>query len=107
MKYRTALALLGIVCTHGVWAEEVALTVEEPAGVARTAWPVTSGVPIHQGQLQDPQSTALFDAEGAQVPLQTEVLSRWPDGSVWQHPPSPKAWQAVIFNCQPGKNCSG
>ena len=30
--------------------DEVALTVREPSGVLREAWPVTSGVPIPRGR---------------------------------------------------------
>jgi hypothetical protein len=63
-------------------AGRVRLTVQEPAGVARTAWPVTSGIPFAKGALIDPQAAALFDIDGAELPLQTETLSRWPDGSV-------------------------
>lgn len=68
-----------------VYAAEMnamALTVTEPTGVARHGWPVTSGVPFGQGILRDGDSTALFAANGQQLPLQTEVLSRWGDGSV-------------------------
>jgi len=63
-------------------ATDVKLTVEEPSGVARTAWPVTSGIPMAQGALKDDQAAALFDAGAKQMPLQTEVLARWPDGSI-------------------------
>jgi len=61
---------------------DVKLTVEEPSGVQRTAWPVTSGIPMAQGALEDDKAAALFDTAGGQVPLQTEVLARWPDGSI-------------------------
>ena len=60
---------------------DVKLTVEEPSGVQRIAWPVTSGIPLTQGALKDDKLAALFDG-GQQMPLQTEVLSRWPDGSI-------------------------
>ncbi|MBN1441541.1 MAG: hypothetical protein JXA90_02480, partial [Planctomycetes bacterium] len=63
-------------------AGELALTVEEPAGVERARWPVTSGVPLAAGALRDHRASALFDAGGAEVPLQTEPLALWPDGSV-------------------------
>jgi len=64
------------------WAAEVPLRVEEPAGVERTGWPVTSGIPLAKGALADDRAAALFDADGSEVPLQTEVLARWPDGSI-------------------------
>jgi hypothetical protein len=69
-----------VVCATSRGAE-VALKVEEPSGISRTAWPVTSGVPIAQGALKDGDGVALFNAGGRQTPLQTDVLSRWPDGS--------------------------
>jgi len=58
------------------------LTVEESSGVERNGWPVTSGVPFAQGALQDATAAALFASDGAETPLQTEVLAKWPDGSV-------------------------
>jgi len=61
---------------------DVKLTVEEPSGVQRLTWPVTSGVPLIQGVLDDDKAAALFDPDGRQMPLQTEVLARWPDGSI-------------------------
>ena len=66
----------------GANAKDVALTVAEPSGVARKGWPVTSGIPLAQGELRSDRLTALFDADGEEVPLQTEVLGRWPDGSI-------------------------
>src|SRR5262245_18012064 len=44
--------------------------------------PVTRGVPFPQGILADPAAVTLLDATGQEVPVQTEALSRWPDGSV-------------------------
>ena len=64
-----------------VAALEVALTVTEPGGVARTGWPVTSGVPMAQGALAAGKTLVLLGADGRSVPLQTDVLARWPDGS--------------------------
>ena len=61
---------------------DVKLTVEEPAGAARQAWPVTSGIPFAEGELKDPQAVALLGDDGKRGPLQTEVLARWPDGSI-------------------------
>lgn len=64
------------------YAAEVPLTVEEPSGVKREAWPVTSGIPFARGVLRDSQNVVLTDASGETMPLQTDVLTRWPDGSV-------------------------
>lgn len=75
-------ALVLVLLASGARAGEVRLAVEEPSGVRRAAWPVTSGVPLAQGELKDHQATALFDAAGQEVPLQTEALAVWPDGSI-------------------------
>jgi hypothetical protein len=61
---------------------KISMTVTEPSSVDRAAWPVTSGVPLAQGELRNHRQTALFDADGKELPLQTEVLSRWPDGTI-------------------------
>ena len=81
---RLCSAALTIILLLGtpVCAREVALTIQEPSGSARRDWPVTSGVPLVQGDLKDAEATALFTDGGREVSLQTEVLSRWPDGSV-------------------------
>lgn len=86
---RCGLAALSVIAimaiapsTYAAETNTVALTVTEPSGVARQSWPVTSGVPFGQGILRDDDSTALLAANGQQLPLQTEVLSRWADGSV-------------------------
>jgi len=65
-----------------VEAATVKLTVEEPSGVERKGWPVTSGIPFAKGALRDHRASALFGPDGKEMPLQTEVLARWPDGSV-------------------------
>ena len=62
-------------------AATVKLTVQEPSGVARKGWPVTSGIPFAQGALRDHMASALFGPDGKEMPLQTEVLAKWPDGS--------------------------
>jgi hypothetical protein len=61
---------------------EVTLHVTEPNGEACRAWPVTSGVPFAKGALLHDEAVSLSSAAGVESPLQTEVLSRWPDGSV-------------------------
>jgi len=79
------LILIGVVLTliaRPAATASVKITVEEPTGVGRTAWPVTSGVPLARGLLRDEKCVGLFSADGRQLPLQTEVLARWPDGSV-------------------------
>ncbi|MGI5818637.1 MAG: hypothetical protein ACOX9R_11135 [Armatimonadota bacterium] len=56
------------------------LSVAEPTGAARTNWPVRSGVPLPEGVLSDPSAVRLLDATGAEVPVQTQATSWWPDG---------------------------
>lgn len=81
---RVTLVLLLLCQLAPTFAEDktVSLTVAEPTGVARSDWPVTSGIPFAQGELRRDRLTALFNADGEELPLQTEVLNRWPDGSV-------------------------
>jgi len=62
-------------------AETAPLVVEEPSGVERRAWPVTSGVPLAEGVVAD-SSCVRLRLDGKELPLQTETLSRWPDGSI-------------------------
>ena len=87
MKPRVCYLLLhcillpGILLPRVVSAEDVELHVTEPAGVDRRDWPVTSGIPLAQGVFRDGHEAVLRDEQGGAVPLQTEVLSRWPDGS--------------------------
>jgi len=45
-------------------------------------FPVTSGVPFPRGVLSSDVHLRLLDARDQEVPLQTEVLARWLDGSV-------------------------
>jgi hypothetical protein len=62
-------------------AKIISLVVEEPSGVERRAWPVTSGVPLAEGTMREP-SYARLHLDGKELPLQTETLSRWSDGSI-------------------------
>ncbi len=50
--------------------------------MSRKHWPVTSGIPFARGELADAAAAALFSGDGKEIALQTEALSRWPDGSV-------------------------
>ncbi len=75
------IVLLTIAGNANSKAHTVAIVVEEPSGVERRAWPVTSGVPLAEGVVEDP-SSARLRSDGRELPLQTEALSRWPDGSV-------------------------
>src|SRR5438552_10086411 len=50
--------------------------------IAAREQPVTRGVPFPRGVLTDPAAVALFDDARREVFVQTQVLSRWSDGSV-------------------------
>ena len=75
------LVLLTIAVNANSEAGTVALVVEEPSGVERRAWPVTSGVALPEGVVAESSCVRLL-SDGGELPLQTEALSRWPDGSV-------------------------
>jgi len=65
---------------------DVPLTVEESAGVVRRAEPVTSGLPLPRGLLQDVVRLRLYAPDGRAVPAAFRVVNRWDDGSVqWVH----------------------
>jgi hypothetical protein len=57
------------------------LLVESPCNTA-TAQPVSVGLPFAKGVLHDPRTIFLLDAKRRPVPVQTETLALWPDGSV-------------------------
>ena len=83
-KTRTTLGLLSVwvLCSSPVQATDVQISVAEPTGVNRRSWPVTSGIPFASGALLDANRSVLISADNRELPLQTEVLSRWQDGSV-------------------------
>ncbi len=58
------------------------LTVREPDGIERRAWPLTAGVPFAAGALRAADGVVVRDEQGTALPTQTRVLARWPDGSV-------------------------
>lgn len=43
---------------------------------------VEGGMPFPKGELQDAKRIRLRDSKGDEIPVQTRVLSEWPDGSV-------------------------
>ena len=75
-------SLLLVVALFSQTDQPVGLTVDEPAGVARQAWPVTSGIPLAEGAVRDPAGVSLVGPGGQAIPVPTEALVRWPDGSV-------------------------
>jgi hypothetical protein len=72
----------GAECSEG--GERPAVSVPlllDSEGDCPASQPVTAGIPFPRGALRDPNSLRLSGPSGA-VPLQTEVLARWSDGSV-------------------------
>jgi len=63
-------------------ADRIELTVTEPAGLDRPAWPVSSGVPFARGALWRAEDCRLEDVTGTPCPAQFKASSRWADGSV-------------------------
>ncbi len=77
-----SIAFVLLLLSASAAGQVVNISVEEPSGVVRQGWPVTSGIPLPRSALSDPQHVVLLDASGTQVPLQTEALTRWSDGSI-------------------------
>ncbi|HOX04849.1 MAG TPA: DUF6288 domain-containing protein [Planctomycetota bacterium] len=89
----TTALLLSVFCAARVPAGEeagpakpagaklwVKLDVAERAGVERFAEPVTGGVPLPEGLLEDPAKLALLGPDGKPVPAQFTVANRWYPG---------------------------
>ncbi len=66
---------------------EIKLTVEERLGVARVNEPITSGIPLPKGAIEDPRAFRLVDSAGKVVPAHLGVATRWwPGKSIkWLH----------------------
>jgi len=60
----------------------IPLTVKEPSGVERKSYPVTSGIPMPKGVLLSSQEVRLLNQAGEEIPVQTETMAMWIDGSV-------------------------
>ncbi len=60
----------------------VTLNVDEPSGIHRRSFPVTSGIPLPEAALRDDSCVRLLDEQGFEQPLQAATLARWPDESI-------------------------
>ncbi|MGI9286199.1 MAG: hypothetical protein ACR2P1_12495 [Pseudomonadales bacterium] len=60
----------------------IPIFVEELEGVDRCCEPVSLGVPFPKGVVQKKSDMALYDEQGASIPVQARVAATWPDGSV-------------------------
>ena len=65
---------------------DVPLTVDETAGSARVAEPVTFGVPLPKGAVRDPARLLLYGPNGKPVPATFRVVNRWWDDAATQLP---------------------
>ena len=62
--------------------ERIHFHIDEPAGVARTNWPLTAGIPFGQGMMRVDDAakrSRILDAAGKVLPCQTRVLATWTD----------------------------
>ena len=55
----------------------VPLKIRDNSGVARRGWPVTTGVPVPAGAVQEVTQLRLTDSSGREIPAQFTVLSRY------------------------------
>lgn len=60
----------------------IPLLIHEEIGIKRNREPVTTGIPLPIALTFDASQLALYNHKGEPVPLQTEVLARWSDGSI-------------------------
>lgn len=58
------------------------LWIREQDGIPRRSFPITGGVALPRGRLGDVERLTLRGPDGCPAPLQAEVMTRWPDGSV-------------------------
>ena len=79
---RPALALLLALAAGSAWAGRLRVVVRNPTRTDLEAWPLTTGVPWPQGELDSVDQLRLVDPLGEEAPLQAGAVSRWPDGSV-------------------------
>ena len=60
----------------------IKLIVREKYGIARIDEPVTTGIPLKKGLVDDVRMIYLADSKDNTVPFQFRALANWPDGSV-------------------------
>src|SRR5689334_4321004 len=71
------LCVAGVMAGLHAQSLDVPITVEETAGAARVAEPVTFGVPLPKGAVRDLARLRLFTPEGKPAPAAFRVVSRW------------------------------
>jgi hypothetical protein len=93
-------------------ALNVPITVQETAGVARVAEPVTFGVPLPKGLLTDTAKLRLYGPDGKPVAADFRVVNRWWNDAAtqvasiqWVHCdffPSVAAHGRAVYHLRPG-----
>lgn len=80
----------------GTGVLDIAITLEESAGIARDGEPVRSGVPVPRAlQLKDASRVVVVDESGVEHPTQVMVTSRW--GGAPDDASLPIKWLLVDF----------
>jgi len=79
---RMAWVVVCAVSASTAAAVEVPVSVSEPAGIARSNWPVCGGIPFRPGDVRGVADLVLVDAAGTVVPAQFTKLVGHDDGSV-------------------------
>ncbi len=62
-------------------SNSIPIIIEEIAGINRYNEPVIVGIPFPRGLLKDVSSLRLHDSKHGHLPLQTQTLARWSDGT--------------------------
>ncbi len=86
----------------------IPIGIEEASGIARTQWPVFTGVPFARGMLRSDAQLRLLNNEGKEVPFDSTVSGTWDDGSVrWvllRFSADIPASGFVFYELKPGKS---
>jgi len=72
------------------------IIIEEPSGIDRASEPVRAGIPFPRGLIKDENTLRLIDPELGEIPIQTNALATWSDGSV--------KWVLFDFQASVGAN---
>ena len=73
---------ISLAAAEPVTMAEGKFTLDCPKGLPEDGYPVTWGIPFGQGRLFEKEWIKLTAPDGNPVPLQTEVLHKWPDDSI-------------------------
>ena len=63
-------------------SKTIELSILEPLGIDRPAYPITTGVPFPQGGVLRTETNLRVESGRKELPLQTRTLLAWPDGSI-------------------------